>query len=231
MKPPSLSGIVEVGLDILTTTVNASTKRILAQTGDVVKDATETDGAEWWQHVGFASRPPKPQAGKQAAQAVVLKTSDRDVVIGSVDQRGLALYGNLDHGESCLYAAGTDGEAQARILLKKDGSISLYTRKGNTKTGAGMIMQVDAMNGAIRLINDKGYGLIIDADGVKLTSGGAGLTLASGGAIKLVGTGQCQLDGGSIVLGSKAVPGVNSVLTGVTGLVGVASTKCFADTA
>lgn len=231
MRPPTLSGIVEVGLDILTTTVNASTKRILAQTGDVVKDATETDGAEWWQHVGFASRPPKPQAGKQAAQAVVLKTSDRDVAIGSVDQRGLALYGNLDHGESCLYAAGEDGEAQARVLLKKDGSINLYTRKGNTSSGAGMIVQIDAENGAIRLINDLGYGIIIDSDGVKITSGAAGLTLDSDGNARLVGTGQAQMDGGSIVLGSKAVPGVNSVLTGVTGLVGVASTKVFADLA
>lgn len=225
MKPPTISGIVHVGLDILTTTVNAATKRILAQTGDVVKDATDADGAEWWQHVGFASRPPKPQAGKQAAQAVVLKTSDRDVVIGSVDQRGLELYGNLDHGESCLYAAGEDGKAQARVLLKKDGSINLYTRKGNTSSGAGMIVQVDATNGAIRLINDKGYGLIIDSDGVKLTSGSAGLTLDSDGNARLIGTGKTQVDGGGIVLGSLAVTGVNSALTGVTGVAGKASLK------
>lgn len=225
MKPPSLGGIVEVGLDILTTTVNASTKRILAQTGDVVKDATETDGAEWWQHVGFASRPPKPQAGKQAAQAVVLKTSDRDVVIGSVDQRGLALYGNLDHGESCLYAAGEDGEAQARVLLKKDGSINLYTRKGNTSAGAGMVIQIDAINGAIRLLNDKGYGIIIDADGVKITSGNAALVLTGSGDATLVGKGNTQVDGSGVVIGSVAVPGVNSALTGVTGVAGKASLK------
>lgn len=231
MKPPTISGLVHVGLDILTTTVNASTKRILAQTGDVVRDATDTDGAEWWQHVGFASRPPKPQAGKQAAQAVVLKTSDRDVAIGSVDQRGLALYGNLDHGESCLYAAGEDGEAQARVLLKKDGSINLYTRKGNTSSGAGMIIQIDAENGAIRILNDQGYGIIIDSDGVKITAGSSGLALNADGSLKLVGTGSAQIDGGNIILGSTAVPGVNSVLTGVTGLVGVASTKVFAATA
>lgn len=225
MKPPTISGLVHVGLDILTTTVNSATKRILAQTGDVVKDATDSDGAEWWQHVGFASRPPKPQAGKQAAQAVVLKTSDRDVAIGSVDQRGLALYGNLDHGESCLYAAGEDGEAQARVLLKKDGSINLYTRKGNTSSGAGMVVQIDAMNGAIRLINDKGYGIIIDADGVKITSGNAALTLTGGGDATLVGKGKTQVDGSGVVIGSLAVPGVNSALTGVTGVAGKASLK------
>lgn len=230
MKPPTISGIVHVGLDILTTVVNASTKRILAQTGDVVKDATDSDGAEWWQHVGFASRPPKPQAGKQAAQAVVLKTSDRDVVIGSVDQRGLALYGNLDHGESCLYAAGEDGEAQARVLLKKDGSINLYTRKGNTNSGAGLIVQIDAVNGAIRLINDKGYGIIIDSDGVKITSGSACLTLDSSGNARLIGKGQAQVDGSGIVLGSAAVLGVNSALTGVTALDGKPSTKVLIET-
>lgn len=225
MKPPTISGLVHVGLDILTTTVNSATKRILAQTGDVVKDATDADGAEWWQHVGFASRPPKPQAGKQAAQAVVLKTSDRDVVIGSVDQRGLDLYGNLDHGESCLYAAGEDGEAQARVLLKKDGSINLYTRKGNTSSGAGMIIQIDAVNGAIRIVNDQGYGLIIDADGVKLTAKNSALVLAGGGDVTLVGKGKTQVDGSGIVIGSIAAPGVNSALTGVTGVAGKASLK------
>lgn len=224
MRPPTISGIVHVGLDILTTTVNAATKRILAQTGDVVKDATDTDGAEWWQHIGFASRPPKPQAGKQAAQAVVLKTSDRDVVIGSVDQRGLTLYGNLDHGETCLYAAGEGGEGQARVLLKKDGSINLYTRKGNTSSGAGMIVQVDATNGAIRLINDKGYGIIIDSDGVKITSGGAALTLAGNNA-QLIAKGKAQVDGSGIVIGSAAIVGANSALTGVTGVAGKASLK------
>lgn len=224
MRPPSISGLVDVGLDILTTVVSEKTKRILAQTGDVVEDATESDGAEWWQHVGIASRPPKPQAGRKAAQAVVIKTSDRDVVIGSVDERGLTLYGNLGHGETCIYAAGEDGEGQARALFKGDGSIHLYTRKGNTSDGAGMVVQLDAANGAIRLLNDLGYGIIIDQDGVKITSGGAALVLEGDNAT-LVGKGQTQVDGAGIVIGSLAVPGVNSALTGVTGVAGKASLK------
>lgn len=228
-RPPTISGLVHVGLDILTTVVNAATKRILVQTGDAVKEATDTDGVEWWQHVGFASRPPKPQAGKQAAQATVLKTSDRDIAIASVDQRGLDLYGNLDHGETCLYAAGEDGTAQARALLKKNGSISLYTRVGNSPTGAGMIVQLDAENDAIRITNGAGYGLIIDSNGVRIFAGSnAGVTVGSDGKCSMIGTGQCQVDGSTVILGSVALPVTNAVIVGPSGTLGAPSGKVFA---
>lgn len=230
MRRTSLSGLIDIGLDILTTSV-ASTGRIIAQVGDVVSGAVYYNSVEWWQHVGYASRPPKPVAGKKAAQAVLLKTSDRDVIVASVDQRGLDLYVGLDFGESCMYAAGEDGNAQGRIFIKKDGSIHLYTRKGNTPDGAGMTIQVDPTNGAIRLLNDQGYGLIVDADGITLTSGNASLVLGADGKIELIGKGTCQIDGSGICLGSNAVPGVNSALTGATGLVGVASTKVLIATA
>lgn len=142
MKPPSLSGIVDVGLDVLNTTVDNSTQRILAQTGDVVGETTDTDGVEWWQHTGFASRPSKVEAGKKAAQGVVLKTSDRDVCVASIDGRGLDLYGNLNYGETCLYAAGETGTAQARVILKQDGSISLFTTDTNTSEGQSVYFRV-----------------------------------------------------------------------------------------
>jgi hypothetical protein len=226
-----LSGLIQAGFDILTTTVNATTKKITAQLGSVVGQTTDTDSAEWWQHYGFASRPPKPQAGKQAAQALVIRMGDYDIVFASQDLRGLELYGALDHGEVCLYGAGEDGNAQGRILIKKDGSVSLFTKQGNTSGGTGMLMQLDAANNAVRLLNADGHGIIIDEDGITLTTGAAGLKLGADGSIKLVGTGSTQVDGANIILGSVAVPGVNSVLTGVTGLVGVASTKVFASTA
>lgn len=225
MAAPDLRGAIQVGYDILTTTVNKVTKKILVQLGDVHKQTTDTDNAEWWQQVGFASRPPKPDAGKKAAQAVCIRAGDHDICIASQDLRGLDLYGNLDHGETCLYAPGTTGTGQARVLLKKDGSINLYTRKGNTSGGAGMIIQVDAENGAIRLVNDKGYGIIIDSDGVKITAGNSALTLTGSGDATLVGKGQTQVDGSGVVIGSLAIPGVNSALTGVTGVAGKASIK------
>lgn len=226
MSAPTLSEIFQIGIDVLKTTVDNTTKKILAQIGNVNgAGLNQGDNVEWYQHVGFASRPPKAVPGEEACKAVSIRQGGTDAVIASHDARGLELYGNLADGETCIYAAGEDGEAQARILLKKDGSINLYTRKGNTSGGTGMMISLDAANGAIRLVNDQGYGLIIDADGVKLTAGGAGLVLESGGNVKLIGTGQTQVDGGGICIGSLAVPGVNSALTGVTGLVGKASLK------
>jgi hypothetical protein len=229
MAAPDLRSFVHVGYDILTTTVNAVTKKILAQLGDVHRETTDTDNAEWWQHIGFASRPPKPVAKKKAAQAVVIKAADHDIVIASQDLRGLDLYGNLDHGETCIYAPGEDGTGQARVLLKKNGSIAAYTRVGNTADGAGMIVQLDAENDSIRITNGAGYGLIIDGDGVRVFAGSAaGLTVGSNGKCKLIGTGQCQVDGSTIVLGSIAVPVVNSVCVGPAGIAAAASTKVFA---
>lgn len=225
MAAPSLSDVFQIGVDILRTTLQDATKRILAQTGTVNGDGqTDADNVEWWQHIGFASRPPKAVPGKEATKAVVVRHGSADIALASHDVRGLELYGNLADGETCIYAPGEDGEAQGRILLKKDGSINLYTKKGNTSGGTGMLVQIDAANGAIRLINDKGYGLIIDSDGVKLTTGDACLTLEGGNA-KLIATGQAQVDGGGICLGSLAVPGLNSALTGVTGIAGKASLK------
>lgn len=138
----SLSGLVHIGLDILTTSVSDATNRILLQTGDVVRNATDSEQVEHWQHIGFVSRASKPEAGKKAAQAIVLKTSGRDAAIASVDQRGLALYGNLGHGETGLYAAGEDGNAQARVILKGDGSVNLYTTDTNTDEGQAVYFRV-----------------------------------------------------------------------------------------
>lgn len=135
MRPPSLAGLVHVGLDILSTTISAVTNKITAQTGDAIRQSTDASDLEWWQHVGFASRPAKPIAGKSAAQCVVLKTSDRDAAIASQDVRGLAIYGNLKHGETCCYGAGEDGLSQGRAFFKDDGSVTLLTTNDNTPTG------------------------------------------------------------------------------------------------
>lgn len=222
-----LSDLFQVGVDILRTTVSAATKRILAQTGSITggNGPPDRDNVEWWQHVGFASRPPKAQAGKKACQAIVVRQGGTDFAIASQDPRGLELYGALSDGETCVFAPGEDGTGQARILLKKDGSINLYTRKGNTSGGTGMLMQLDASGGAVRLLNDKGYGIIIDGDGVKITSGGAGLTLTGSGDASLIGKGKTQVDGASVCIGSQALPGVNAALHGPSGLAGIPSVK------
>jgi hypothetical protein len=227
-RPPSIGGLVDVGVDILSTTVSTKTKKILCQTGQVDAESTDADGCEWMQHVGFASRPPKPEAGKSAAQGLVFKTSDRDVCVASQDLRGLELYSGLSDGETCVYAAGADGTAQGRVLIKADSSVHLYTKEGGTSDGAGMTIQLDAANSAIRIIGPIGQAIILDADGITLTTGAASLKLGADGSVSLVGTGACQIDGTSICLGSIAAPVVNGVCVGPAGLVAISSTKVLA---
>jgi hypothetical protein len=216
----SVGEMIQVGVHILKTTVTAKTKKIVAQIGTVMGEGqAEADNVDWWQHVGFASRPAKAEKGRDAAQAIVIRRGHGDAAIASQDLRGLEIY-----GETCIYATGEDGTGQARVLLKKNGSINLYTKEGNTSGGTGMMFQLDAANGAIRAVNSLGYALIIDADGISLTCGSSALVLTPSGA-KLISTGQTQVDGGGICLGSLAVPGINSALTGVTGVAGKASLK------
>lgn len=215
-------------LDVLQTFIADKRKNIIAQVGNVIGRTVDSVGAEWWQHVGFISRPSKPAAGKASARAIALRTGRVDAIIASEDDRGLELKGNLADGETCVYAPGEDGKGQARILLKKDGSISLYTKTGNTDSGKGMIIQIDAQNDAIRITNGKGYGLVIDGDGAKLFTGGSGsgLTLAAGGDVKLVASGKCLVDGGNICLGALATP-ATPVCGGPAGIAAIPSTKVF----
>lgn len=220
-----LGTLVQHGVSILNTVIDASTNRILAYLGDVKDKISDSDRAQWVQHVGFASRPGNPVAGKSAAQAVVIKRADRDVVIGSSDSRTQSMYGQLGPGETAIFSGGTDGNAQGRIIIKGDGSVNVYTRAGNSGGGAGMVIQLDAASNAMRALNGLGFGIIADASGVTITSGAASLTLGADGNVTLVGTKQTQVDGASIVIGSLAVPGVNSAIHGPTGLAGIASLK------
>jgi hypothetical protein len=141
MAAPDLSGLIQVGYAILATTVSKATSKILVQLGDM-RGATDTDNAEWWQHIGFASRPSKAVKDKSAAQGVVVKGGDRDTCIASQDARGVELYGNLQDGETCVYAAGPDGTAQGRALFKGDGSVTLYTTADNTPDGLSVYFRV-----------------------------------------------------------------------------------------
>lgn len=225
MAPPTFKGAIEVGVTILRTTVDAATKAILAQLGESRTEESIADGAEWWQHVGFISRPSKAVPKGESCEGIVVRRSGNDVVISSRDKRGRELAGELKEGETCLYAAGPDGKGQSRVLLKANGAIALYTREGNTEAGQGMAVILDPMTDTVSVTNSLGFGLIISPDGVRLTSKEGGLTLTAGGDCTMAGTGKTQVDGSSVLLGSVAVPGVNNAITGPTGVAGKASVK------
>jgi hypothetical protein len=219
-----MSSVFAVGVDVLNTVVDAATKTVLASLGDVLSSGSDSDKAEWWQHVGFISRPPKPKAKQAAAQVVTLRGGDRDVCIASRDLRGQALAGSLGYGETCVYAPGSDGAGQARILLKSDGSITLYTTSDGTSSGQSVAIQVSQTG--IRWVTPWGA-MTLDSAGfqVALTSGGAAFKVATDGSVAWTGTKtQAATAQGSLgVAASPATPVVN----GPIGMTAVGSTSWF----
>lgn len=221
---------IRVGVDILATRLSDKTKRVIARIGDAFTGVTESDNAEVWQHVGLVSRPPKPVAGKQAAQGVSIQMGDREVIIASCDTRGLDLLGNLRDGETSIYAAGGDGNSQGRILLKDDGSISIFTRDGNTADGKGIMFRVGA-DGSFSFVSPLGA-MTLDSSGWMLTAGGKSvLKLGASGSVKLQGNGLCEVAGKITCVGTNCTPTPASyAIHGPTGMLGVPSKSVFIGT-
>jgi len=232
MAAPSLGALWDRGIAILNTLRNAKTNTMTANLGDDEGNITESSGAEWWQHIGFASRPSKvsPELKDRqksgGPQAVILRGSDRDCVIASRDTRCHSLYGSLDYGETCVFGSGEDGKAQGRMVIKKDGSVFLYTRAGNATDGNGMTVSLDATNNQVSLLNGKGYGIIINEDGITLTAGDAAIEIKSSGGINITATKTACIDGNTIALGAAALPlPAFFAIRGPTGVSGAPSTK------
>lgn len=198
-----LGQYVQVGIGILRTFI-ADTKAIMAQTGDAATGEVEADNVTWMQHVGLISRPPKPVAGKQSAEAVSLRFHDHDVIVASRDLRGLELAGQLGEGETCIYAAGPDGQGQARLLVKGDGAIAMYALKGNAPGGDSVTMQL-LPSGEIHLAGPFGGLSITDGKVTMMTGAGAGVQLDASGVSLL---GQTIVANGSVVLGDASGTGV-----------------------
>jgi len=199
MPAPSLASMFQIGVDVLRTVRSAATRSIVAQTGNVVGETTDADQVEWWQHVGFLSRPSKADSGRKAAQAVVIRRGDHDVAVASKDERGQELAGNLLDGETCIYAPGEDGTGQARVLLKANGSVAIFTAKDNQAGGAGVTINVNA-DGTIYLASELG-GVAITADKITvLSAAGSGVEFSSSGATMIGNV--VNVNAGSVNLGA-----------------------------
>jgi len=218
MSSPKLSSLFDIGVDILKTVLSKTTGLITAQTGDVVSKTVNADGAEWWQHVGFVSRPAVPTAGQAACQGIAIKRSDNDAIIATRDARGSTIYGSLADGESCIYSPG----AQGRVLLKADGSVNIYTTSDNTGTGQSVILTVAP--GAVSIGTPWGA-LVMDSNGIRMGAGSAGIQVGSDGTVTIIGT-KIALNGGSVSLGATASP-TNTILFGPSGLAAIPSTSVF----
>ena len=195
----------QFGVDIMNTSVSVKTKKILAKTGSNIGEGqSDSDNVEWWQHVGFASRPANPVKGKQAAQAITIRSGTIDCAIASQDLRGLDLYGQLSPGETCLYATGPDGSSQGRILIKGDGSVNIFTRKDNSSGGAGMGVFVNA-DGSVSIASHNGAAILVGNDGsIKMFNGSGGVQVLPDGHIKLASGSNIDISGASVSLGGPS---------------------------
>jgi hypothetical protein len=215
------------GVDVLVTSINAVNGVLSAQLGNAVAGTVDSDLAEWWQHVGFASRPAVPTQGQPACQAAIIKQNDHDVVFATRDVRGTAIYGNLADGETCVYA----GASQARALFKADGSARLMTTDTNATTGALIYAGVSsqaidpstnqpAPGGEFRVfgpwggewMDPTGYhlrtwqGVNIDAGGMTVSISG----LSVGGSSYSIGANLVNINGQFVTIGGGnvgAIPG------------------------
>lgn len=199
------SSLFEAGIHVLSTSVSEETHKIMAQTGQNVGEG-ETYGSnvEWYQHVGFASRPADPEKGKEAAEAFVVRQGGQDIAIASRDLRGLDIYGALQPGETCVFATGADGTAQPRILLKADGSINIFTKEDNDTGGAGMGIFVNA-DGSVSIASHNGAALLIGSDeSIKLFNASGGVQVKADGSIKLASPAKIDISGAGVTLGGAA---------------------------
>lgn len=124
----------DTGLDVLGTTVNQQNGAISAQLGDSATSEATRDGAEWWQHVGFASRPSRATQNGASCQVLSTEGIDRDVCYASRDLRSQAAAKALGDGETMIFAPGPDTTGTGRLeLLDDDASatIKLSVRAGN----------------------------------------------------------------------------------------------------
>lgn len=141
MSVAQIGDLFDVGVDCLGSTRDAN-GTLLLQTGDAVAAEVACDGAEHWQHVGFASRPSLAINGASACQAIAIKTGSADACIATRDLRSQQVYGNLAEGETCVFAAGPNGTGQGCMSLKQDGSITLITSDNNTASGNGVYFKI-----------------------------------------------------------------------------------------
>lgn len=124
------SDISKVGHDVLGTTQSQQTGLVTAQLGDVVTEDATSHDAEWYYPPGLVSRPRKPDPKKKAAQVVAITRSGNDAIVGCRDERVLDIIGQLDDGETAVFAPASGGGV---TFFRKDGSIKTQNANGSVE--------------------------------------------------------------------------------------------------
>lgn len=212
----------EEGLDVLGTSVNDKNGAVSAQLGDAVSQEAVAEDAEWFQHVGFASRPARATPGKSSCQVLSLERTGRDVCYASRDLRKAPPYGALGEGETCLYANGPNGTGTATAELRDDGtdaSVVLSVRQGNASNGGAVRVELSSDGkvtitaGSASVVVDASGSISVHAPSVSLGgTGGAPVVVDSGALLTWITTVATGLNG----LGVANTPPVSITATSVT---------------
>lgn len=224
---------IQIGYDVLGSVRNTNNGVVSIQLGDSTGGEVRSDNAEWWQHVGFVSRPSSPVAGKPACQVISLERTDRDICIASRDVRYSTTYGTLSPGETALYASGPNGTGTNRLLLKDSGSIASQTmlcQAGNSSSGNPVLIQISSDDGGkINIAAGSNGAITLDSTGIKFATPGK-IQLGSSGELTLIGQ-TLALNGSSVSLGAGAVVGVGNVALAPNLLIDLAAIHAFIATA
>jgi len=220
MSSPSRGGEIQPGIDLIGSYVDPGTGTIILQTGDVVNGFSESDSVTLWQPIGYLARPSNPTPGTNNAscQGIVIRQSNNDICQGTRDIRSQKIAGSLQPGEVCMFGGGVDGKAQARVLLKSNGTAAMYTSQGNVEGGASIAIQANATEG-ISLATPWGA-KSIGPNGLKIVFGSSGIQMDANG-ITLIGEG-IAVNSSNVSLGANAI---NPAIYGPSGVSGVASTS------
>jgi len=205
---------ITFGLQVLNVSTSSTTASALVTLGDHLNGISESDSAQWVQHVGFCSLPSNPQqAGTiptdgtappwaSTTEVGVFRGGQRDFVFASRDVNSQAAYGNLGPGEFSVYAAGSDGKSQGKVFGKDDGSVTVYTTDDNTSTGSGVYLRVDPSTG-LTFVSPWGT--------MSLGPSGFHVVMSGGSAFHLGGLGAgptqsyCNINSGTIGLTAPSV--------------------------
>lgn len=180
-------------------------------------------GVPMWAPFGYYGIP-NPAADGEAPSVIYLQEGNRLRAIAGRDNRYAALTGEMEAGDIMIAT-----QNECRIIVKAAGSVTLYTV--NQETGLSMMVNVDGIEGLLRLINGNAQISMEDKSIVLAVNGGGSIQINSGGVV--IGGSQVNVDAGAVTLGLvgglvRPVPGVGSVVVGANGMVGVGSTSVTA---
>ncbi len=209
--------------EVFATERDSSSGAITAQIGDVQNGRVEDFNCPVFQQWGFVSRPltadpkdsNKPSKELSASTAVALRSIDSDVIVAGRDLRSSEIAGQLQPGEACVYASG----GQARVLLKANGSCTVYTTADNKKSGTSVAVSVSPSG--IKIVGPWGA-ITMDVDGIQMAESGGASFIMAGGKITLSAN-EISICGGSVGIG--AAPSL-PIVGGPTGMAGVGSLTC-----